>query len=200
MKLISILFASCVLLLTPLPSHATESVRCGSRLASVGMAAAEVLSVCGEPSYRDVWAQPGSYGGGYLGNVEEWTYNFGSSQLLRVMRFRQGRLQRIDTDGYGFVDDGPGDCSQSGITRGISKYRLIAQCGEPVTKVADVVQAPVERYDRIYDPRRSYHSWETVYREEWVFNFGRSRLMRIVHLDNGRVTDVEFGARGYDAK
>src|SRR3546814_8720482 len=92
------------------------------------MTAAEGLSVCGEPGYRDVWAQPGGYGGGYLGNVEEWTYNFGSSQLLRVMRFRQGRLQRIDTDGYGFADDGPGDCSQRGNTGGMSKYRLIAQC------------------------------------------------------------------------
>src|SRR3546814_21108788 len=58
---------------------------------------------------------------------------------LRVMRFRQGRLQRIDTDGYGFADDGPGDCSQRGITGGMSKYRLIAQCGEPVTKVADEI-------------------------------------------------------------
>ncbi|HEY9545211.1 MAG TPA: DUF2845 domain-containing protein, partial [Solimonas sp.] len=189
MKSIPILLTLCAAaLLMPLPSHAAESLRCGSRLASVGMTAAEVLSVCGEPGYRDVWAQPGGYGGGYLGNVEEWTYNFGSSQLLRVMRFRQGRLQRIDTDGYGFADDGPGDCSQRGITGGMSKYRLIAQCGEPVTKVADVVQAPVDRYDRIYGPHHSYNSWEIVYREEWVYNFGRGRLMRIVHLDNARVT------------
>src|SRR3546814_9831919 len=90
MKSIPILLTLCAAaLLMPLPSHAAESLRCGSRLASVGMTAAEVLSVCGEPGYRDVWAQPGGYGGGYLGNVEEWTYNFGSSQLLRVMRFRQ---------------------------------------------------------------------------------------------------------------
>lgn len=199
MKSISILFALCAWLVAATPAHAADSIRCGSRLASVGMTAAEVLSVCGEPSYRDVWAQPGGTGSGYLGNTEEWTYNFGSSQLLRVMRFRQGRLQRIDTDGYGFADDGAGDCSQSGITSGMSKYRLIAECGQPVTKVADVVQAPVDRYDRIYDPRRAYDSWQIVYREEWVYNFGRGRLMRIVQLDNARVTDVEFGDRGYDA-
>jgi hypothetical protein len=196
MKPISILLVLCGLLWLPTPSPAAEAMRCGSRIASVGMTAAELLAICGEPSYRDVWAQPGAYGGGYLGNVEEWTYNFGSSQLLRVLRFRQGRLQRIDDDGYGFADDGPGDCSQRGIVRGMSKYRLIAQCGEPATKVADVVQAPVDRYDRIYDPRRAYNSWEIVYREEWVYNFGRGRLMRIVHLDNARVTDVEFGERG----
>ncbi|NGY06037.1 DUF2845 domain-containing protein [Solimonas terrae] len=197
MKPLSILLALCVLLLLlPLPSRAADSMRCGSRIASVGMTAAELLAVCGDPSYRDVWAQPGGYGGGYLGNVEEWTYNFGSSQLLRVLRFRQGRLLSIDDDGYGFATDGPGDCSQSGIVRGMSKYRLLMQCGDPVTKVADVVQAPVDRYDRGYDLRRSYNSWEIVYREEWVYNFGRGRLMRIVHLDNARVTDVEFGDRG----
>lgn len=185
------------LLLAPLPSRAVDTVRCGSRLASVGMTAAEVLGVCGNPSYRDVWAQPGQYGGGWLGNIEEWSYNLGSSQLLRVFRFRNGRLQQIDTDGYGFADDGAGDCAQSGIARGMSKYRLLAQCGEPVTKVSDVVQAPVDAYDRVYDPRRNYNSWQTVYREEWVFNFGPNRLMRIVHLDNARVTDVEFGERGF---
>src|SRR3546814_5945900 len=74
MKSIPILLTLCAAaLLMPLPSHAAESLRCVSRLASVGMTAAEVLSVCGEPGYRDVWAQPGGYGGGYLGNVEEWT-------------------------------------------------------------------------------------------------------------------------------
>lgn len=196
MKRARILLA-VLLLVRALPAPAADTLRCGSRLASVDMTAAEVLAVCGEPSYRDVWNQTGAWGGGYLGNVEEWTYNFGSSQLLRVLRFRQGRLQRIDTEGYGFADDGPGDCSQSGIVRGMSKYRLLSQCGEPLTKVADVVQAPVDRYDRVYDPRYRYNSWETVYREEWVYNFGPGRLMRIVHLDNARVTDVEFGERGF---
>src|SRR3546814_15647481 len=81
--------------------------------------------------------------------ISDWSSDVCSSDL---------RLQRIDTDGYGFADDGPGDCSQRGITGGMSKYRLIAQCGEPVTKVADVVQAPVDRYDRIYGPHHSYNS------------------------------------------
>ncbi|MGH8444142.1 MAG: DUF2845 domain-containing protein, partial [Solimonas sp.] len=106
--------------------------------------------------------------------------------------------QNITAEGYGFADDGPGDCAQGGMSRGMSKYRLVAQCGEPLTRAADIVQAPVDRYQRVYDPRYQYNSWETVYREEWVYNFGSSRFMRIVHLDNGRVTDIEFGARGSD--
>jgi len=179
------------------PAQAADTVRCGSRLVSVDMTAAEVLGVCGEPSHRDVWPQPG-VGAGYLGAIEEWTYNRGSSQLLRVLRFRNGRLQRIDVDGYGFAEGAPGDCAQSGITRGMSKYRLLAQCGEPATRSADVVQVPVDRYERVYDPRRAYAAWETVLREEWVYNFGSSRFLRIVQIDNGRVSDVRFGGRGYE--
>lgn len=193
------LLLAAVLMAAAAPTFAVDTLRCGSRLASVDMTAAEVLAVCGEPDYRDVWRVPGT-APGYLGFVEEWTYNRGSSQLLRVLRFRNGRLQRIDADGYGFADDGAQDCAQRGIQRGMSKYRLVAQCGEPVTKTVDVVQTPVERYSRVYDPRATYEAWETVYREEWVYNFGAARFMRIVHLDNGRVTDVEFGGRGFDAR
>ncbi len=183
-------------LLPAVPAQALDSMRCGSRLTSVGTTAAEVLAACGEPAYRDVWPQPYGAAAGYLGQVEQWTYNFGSSQLLRVLRFRQGRLQRIDTEGYGFAAADPGDCS-GGITPGIAKYRLIAQCGEPLTRSADFLQVPLDRYQRVYDPRHAPPAWEFVYREEWVYNFGPARLMRIVRLDNGRVTEVETGARGF---
>lgn len=196
----SLLLVAACLFLRSLPSPALDTLRCGSRLVSIDMTAAEVLAVCGDPSYRDVWAQPGGYGPGYLGNVEEWTYNLGPGQLLRVLRFRQGRLLRIDTEGYGFYDGARGDCAQGGITRGMSKYRLLALCGEPATKVADIVQAPVDRYERVYDPRYSYRNREVVYREEWVYDFGANRLMRIVQLDNGRVSDIEFGGRGSAAE
>src|SRR3546814_13356896 len=103
--------------------------------------------------------------------ISDWSSDVCSSDL---------RLQRIDTDGYGFADDGPGDCSQRGITGGMSKYRLIAQCGEPVTKVADVVQAPVDRYNRIYGPHHSYNSWENVYREEIGQAAWRERVVQYV--------------------
>lgn len=196
MKAVSIMLGVLLLALMR-PATALDSMRCGSRLASAGMTAAEVLAACGEPDYRDVWAQPAGYGAAYLGQVEEWTYNFGSNQLLRVLRFRQGRLQRIDTEGYGFAADAVADCS-GGISIGISKYRLLAECGEPVTRSADFLQVPVDRGRRVDDPRDAAPAWAFVYREEWVYNFGAGRLMRIVQLDNGRVSEVQTGARGFD--
>lgn len=198
MKTYAIMLALGVAMLCG-PAHALDTLRCGSRLVSTQMTAAEVLGACGEPAFRDVWAQPGGYGGGALGAVEEWTYNFGSSQLLRVLRFRQGRLQRIDAEGYGFARGTPRDCSGSDITPGMSKYRLLAACGEPLTRTAEVMQMPYERGRRPYgyrDPAATL--WETVYREEWVYNFGAARFMRVVRLENARVAEVEMGGRGFD--
>jgi uncharacterized protein YvpB len=34
--------------------------------------------------------------------VEVWTYNFGSSKLLRKLRFVGDELDQIRTDGYGY--------------------------------------------------------------------------------------------------
>lgn len=178
------------------PVQALDTLRCGSRLVSTQMTAAEVLGACGEPAFRDVWAQADR---GALGAVEEWTYNFGSSQLLRVLRFRQGRLLRIEAEGYGFAPGAPRDCSSGDITPGMSKYRLLAACGEPVTRTVELTQVP-------YDARARRHGtyapsatlWETVYREEWVYNFGSSRFMRVVRLDNARVAEVQIGGRGFD--
>lgn len=197
MKRLSFMFALCAAaccVLSPREAGAADTLRCGSRLVSTGMTAAEVLAVCGEPSLRDVWTslpQPG----GVLGDVEEWTYNFGSSQLLRVLRLRNGRLQRIDTQGYGFAVADPGDCAQSGIVVGMSKYRLLAVCGAPLTRAAEVVSVPVDRYR---PPPAAGVLWETVYREEWVYNFGAARFMRVVRLENARVVEVEMAGRGFD--
>lgn len=186
------------------PAQAVDTLRCGSRLVSTDMTAAEVIAACGEPSFRDVWSQDGAYGGGLLGYAEEWTYNFGSSQLLRVLRFRNGRLQRIDTEGYGFAEDRRGDCAQSGITPGMSKYRLIAACGEPLTRTVEVTQVPYETHRRQphgfggSSPKAQF--WETVLREEWVYNFGAARFMRVVRLENARVVEVETAGRGFDSR
>lgn len=183
-------------------AQALDTMRCGSRLASTEMTAAEVIAACGEPQFRDVWATSAAHGGGALGYSEEWTYNFGSSQLLRVLRFRQGRLQRIDTEGYGFAPGSGGNCSSESITPGMGKYRLIEACGEPLTRVADVVQVPYQRkrswHDTPRDDATGHGLWEMVYREEWVYNFGTARFMRVVIIENGRVIDVDTAGRGFD--
>ncbi|SFF59900.1 Protein of unknown function [Fontimonas thermophila] len=184
----------------PAPVDAAGSMRCGSRLVSEGMFAAEVLAICGEPDFRDVWPPPGAYGYGYLAPTEEWTYNRGSSQLLRILRFRNGRLDRIESEGYGFAPRQGQGCGHGEIRPGMSKYRLLAFCGEPLTRYADYVlrYARPEIWDRPYDLRDDYVTGTPVYREEWVYNFGANQLLRIVVLENGRVSEIRTGRRGFD--
>ena len=113
----------------------TSSIRCDSKVVSEGMLAAEVLAICGEPALRDVWTPPGAYG--YAAPTEQWTYNFGSSQLLRVLLIRNGRVEIIDSAGYGFPTPRHKRCSQTDIQPGLSKHWLLTHCGEPLTRVAD---------------------------------------------------------------
>ncbi len=185
-------------LLSPAPSHAADSLRCRSRIIAVEAIAPAVLAACGEPSYREVWNYYDQSYAGFVGDTEAWTYNFGPNQLLRILRFRNGRVTRIDTEGYGFNATPDGRCSPNDIVEGLSKYRLVSYCGEPALRQAAGYLQPFRRRGR-YDTLPPGNFLTPGYREEWTYNFGARYFLRRVMLENGRVVDVEDGERGYDA-
>jgi hypothetical protein len=101
--------------LFPAVAGADDSMRCGNRLVSQGDPKGKVLSLCGEPSaisLESVISGPAFVNYGYdysfIGPawrevpVEIWTYNFGSSRLLRRLRFIGDELVDIRTSGYGY--------------------------------------------------------------------------------------------------
>ena len=75
---------------------------------------AKVRQFCGEPAdvqTRSILRRPTfnvggrtySYGDGYVEvPVEIWTYNFGPYKLMREIRFVDGRVDNIETLGYGY--------------------------------------------------------------------------------------------------
>jgi len=96
-------------------ARADDSMRCGNRLVSTGDGKDKVRTICGEPTHVSLAGvvRQGGYGYGpydypYFGPgwvelpVELWTYNFGSSKLLRKLRFIGDELVDIRTDGYGY--------------------------------------------------------------------------------------------------
>jgi hypothetical protein len=113
------LFAVFLALLTTGTVEAEDTMRCGSRLVSVGDGKDKVRNLCGEPtdvafagtigrrSYPS-YPNTSSYDYSYFGPawiempVEIWTYNFGSSKLLRKLRFIGDQLVEIRTDGRGY--------------------------------------------------------------------------------------------------
>ena len=110
---------TCLALAMSVTAHADDTLRCGSRLISVGDGKDKVRSLCGEPT--DVafagtigrrgypyYTNNDSYDYSYFGPawvempVEIWTYNFGSSKLLRKLRFVGDELVDIRTNGHGY--------------------------------------------------------------------------------------------------
>lgn len=192
-----------LMLAWPWRVQADDSLRCGSRLVSTGMIEAEVEAVCGKPAFRDVEGYELPRNRGYDTDSEVWTYNFGPNRLLQQLRFRNGKLQSIHSGGYGFNPDTQGQCGPGDIVVGMTKYQLLHNCGEPVSKHAEELLAPTvpdgalyRRPDGVYAYRGGYQ--RQVYREQWVYNFGPNYFLRKVILENGKVTDVENGNRGFN--
>ena len=89
-----------------------DSLRCGSQLVGEGDSIDEVLALCGEPAKRTrTWIarQPRFEFGGrevpFPGRedvpVDVWTYDFGSSRLMRRIRFVAGKVESIETLEHG---------------------------------------------------------------------------------------------------
>lgn len=180
------------------PVVASDVLRCGSRLVQTGATPAEVQALCGEPAFRDDWGVAPTGGFGPTRSVEQWTYDFGPSQLLQVLLFRDRQLQSITADGYGLSRRPGGGCRHTDIVPGLSKYRLLARCGEPTSAEAFHVLAPPRHprhgpFDRYGYPPQVIE----VYRENWVYNFGPGTLQRLLTLENGRVVTVDNGKRGF---
>lgn len=192
---------ACCLLLACGLGRADETLRCGSRIVAPGQTQLAVEAACNEPSFVDRWPEVSPPFGRRRGPVEIWTYNFGPNRLLWLLRFDGDRLSLIETEGHGFIVEPDHRCEPQDIVPGMSKYRLLASCGEPASRRAREQLEP----DR---PRplgpgglpafAAGGAYRASYREEWTYNFGSARLMREILLDNGKVVDVQDAGRGSD--
>lgn len=185
------------------------SLRCGSRLVDEGDQAAELLAACGEPALRDTWNYPLPRGG-YVADIEVWVYDLGPSQLLRLVKLSNGRITEVETDGYGFPplrpDAPPPRCEPRLINSGLSKYRLLRMCGEPLTRRAENLLKPLYARPEIYRRDQDRYAYRNnqyltpAYREEWVYNLGPRTAMRQVIMEDGWVVEVEQLDHGFDPR
>ena len=107
-KTLPAMIAACLLLAVAAPAHA---FRCGTRIITRGDHADKILRFCGEPqsvqtriSQRGYVSQLGRVVPGIVEEVviEEWTYNLGPHQLIRVVRLENGYVADIKRLGYGY--------------------------------------------------------------------------------------------------
>ena len=111
------------LLLVALSQEPALGFRCGTKVVSIGDTKSEVINKCGEPDHIEVWevergrkrhyksppspdTTHGTSGKSYSSKVhvavEEWMYNRGRQKFLRLLRFENGRLTKIEIGNRGF--------------------------------------------------------------------------------------------------
>jgi hypothetical protein len=69
------------------PAQPVNSFRCQGNLISVGDREIDVLAKCGPP---DIQRERGLYHG-----IEEWVYNFGPTDWVYTVEFREGQVSQI---------------------------------------------------------------------------------------------------------
>lgn len=181
-------------------AEAAESgtLRCGNRLVSMGDNKAEVLIKCGAPAWKDAWTEK------LINNVntpgelrvnidrERWVYNFGHHSFLRFLLFRNGRLVKITTGDYGYDGNRPSvtQCDSGELRVGTSQYEILQRCGEPAFKDS--------REEELLSAVDEHNNRLTVKRiDEWTYNFGPNKFLRILKFENGELVNVETGDRGF---
>jgi hypothetical protein len=124
--------------------------------------------------------------------TEEWIYNFGPTQFLNILTFRDERLVNIETRGYGFLAGVPGDalCADGVFSVGDTKFEVLMRGGEPAYRSV--------REEELTTPLDSLRRRRVILRtEEWVFNFGPLRFTRILTFRDGRLAEVRTGDWGF---
>jgi hypothetical protein len=196
--LLFMLLAMRLISLYPTQAEAS-SISCPGGIVSSGDSVVVLLNKCGQPDWKDSHQEEitGPLSGGlrqrtYV-TVEQWTYNFGPQQLLRIVTIRNGTVAGIQTSGrYGFSKDEQPvkpECGDHIISHGESEAEVLAKCGDPFYRTSHA--------EEIWEPMgASGFRKVMVTVEEWTYNFGPQRLMRIITFRNGRVTNVRTDGYG----
>lgn len=179
------LYPGIAALLTALlpPPAGADSLRCNSRLVETGDPMFLVRELCGEPDIKVELSSVYTARFGFLPYDEEWQYNFGPQKLMRFLRFRNGRLTRVETGPHGFIR--PAErCEPFEITEGLSMLELLSRCGEP-----KLVERRIAEHGYSLGPAGPFFPTGTPV-EDWIYDFGRNRFYRIVTIIDGKVIDI----------
>lgn len=186
-----------VVFLFPALSHA-DSISCDGGIVSNGDSAVNLIMKCGQPQWKESHQEesteefkPNLKQRTYI-TVEEWTYNLGPQQFMRIVTLRNGVVSAIRTGEYGTPKDrrSPGpSCGDRVLSVGDTKADILIKCGEPFHK-----SSHREEQKERFDDSRSRKVIITV--EEWTYNFGPQQFMRIITFRNSKVVDIRTGDYG----
>ncbi len=196
MKIMLVLNVFVFIVLLPVPGHAGD-YSCADKIISVGDMSSELLMRCGEPDWKQSHTEEiietvdKDNKRKTVIPVEEWTYDNGPDRFTRIFTLRGGRVAEIRTGDYGSTKERhlQPACSEQTVSVGNTAAEVRAKCGEPFGKDwrEEIV---TERVDENTVRKVS------VKIEEWTYNSGPNRLLRIFSMRNGKVTDIRTGGYG----
>ena len=181
----------------PLTANA-DSLSCDGGIVSSGDSVVDLLMKCGQPDWKESHQEeitdrfaPGLKQRTYI-TVEQWTYNFGPQQLLRTITLKNSVITEIRTGRYGPPKDREPaklDCCDQIILTSESKGEVLAKCGNPYYRTS--------RNEELREQLGGTQSREVVVAvEEWTYNCGPQRFLRIITFRNGHVIDIRTGKYG----
>jgi hypothetical protein len=193
----SLVFLVCVTV-APCADVLAAAFSCRGGIISTGDRSIDVLAKCGDPDYKESHQEELSERLGdntkqktYV-TVEEWTYDFGPSQFMRIVVLKNGIVTDIRTGNYGYpeqTEPAARECSEQIVSVGDSKADVLAKCGEPSLKDTHVE----EFREKLDGATRTV--FVTV--EEWTYNLGPSRFVRILTFRNSKLSGIRTGNYGY---
>lgn len=187
----------CLMVLFPAWSFA-DSVLCDGGIVSNGDTAVDLIMKCGQPDWKDSRTEEvidrlsKDTKRTTLLTADEWTYNFGESLFLRIVTIRNGVITGIRSGQRGAAGerDPPGPaCDDRAISVGDRKPDILIKCGEPHFK--NSFQEEIR--ERFGD---SSVRTVVVTVEEWTYNFGPQRFIRVITFRNGTVVEIRTGGYG----
>ena len=178
-------------------SAAAGTMRCNDTVVSLGETKAEVAMKCGEPASwdsREEEVTERTEGAGTritTVTIDDWTYDFGPDALIRYLIFRNNRLVSVREGGYGSPAPGrsAAACEEPFPDRGASRSEVIAKCGDPSWK-------DVRQEETIESQDSGVARKVTDMVEEWTYNLGPDRLIRIFEFRNGKLMRLRTGGYG----
>jgi hypothetical protein len=184
-----------------------DSLACAGGIVSLGDSKVDLLGKCGAPALRERDVEErstfvrGVGGHRVVSPVERWTYDFGRSRFIQVVTLVRGKVTAVERGGYGYAEAVPfrerprrATCDPAVLDEGALALEILARCGEPAAVDAweEELRAVGELGGRVVTG-----SAVVVTVEVWTYDFGRSRLLRFVRLEGGKVVRVETGSYGY---
>jgi hypothetical protein len=171
---------------------------CGGKIVSTGDTTADVMLKCGKPAWQDSRQEEVitqidlDTKRKTVVTIDEWTYNFGPDAFVRSLKFANGRLVDIKEGGYGKTDRKSSDtqCDEKNISLGDAEGEVFIKCGEPTWKDSRQEET-IEQIDA--DTKRKV----TVMIDEWTYNLGPNKFVRIMIFRNDKLVDIKTGDYGY---